>query len=103
MPPWNPIGAPTLSALTKIWGLQFIIQPPDPRGQQHDHTCLKRKARCCSLGYRGARHRAVRRIRRERVHLIEGAPGSGKTTLGLQFLMDGVARGERGLYITLSE
>ena len=40
---------------------------------------------------------------RERVHLIEGAPGSGKTTLGLQFLMDGVARGERGLYITLSE
>ena len=40
---------------------------------------------------------------RERVHLIEGAPGSGKTTLGLQFLMDGVARVERGLYITLSE
>lgn len=37
------------------------------------------------------------------IHLIEGAPGSGKTTLGLQFLMDGVARGERSLYITLSE
>lgn len=40
---------------------------------------------------------------RERVHLIEGAPGSGKTTLGLQFLLDGANRGERGLYITLSE
>jgi circadian clock protein KaiC len=39
----------------------------------------------------------------DRVHLVEGAPGSGKTTLGLQFLMDGAARGERGLYITLSE
>lgn len=38
-----------------------------------------------------------------RVHLVEGAPGSGKTTLGLQFLIDGVRRGERGLYITLSE
>ena len=38
-----------------------------------------------------------------RVHLIEGAPGAGKTTLGLQFLLDGVARGERCLYITLSE
>jgi circadian clock protein KaiC len=38
-----------------------------------------------------------------RVHLIEGAPGSGKTTLGLQFLIDGAMRGERGLYITLSE
>jgi circadian clock protein KaiC len=38
-----------------------------------------------------------------RLHLVEGAPGSGKTTVGLQFLMDGAARGERGLYITLSE
>ncbi len=38
-----------------------------------------------------------------RVHLIEGEPGSGKTTLGLQFLLDGVAKGERALYITLSE
>ncbi|MDB5647835.1 ATPase domain-containing protein [Methylobacterium sp.] len=39
----------------------------------------------------------------QRAHLIEGRPGSGKTTLGLQFLIDGVTRGERGLYITLSE
>ena len=35
--------------------------------------------------------------------LIEGDPGSGKTTLALQFLMEGVRRGERTLYITLSE
>ncbi len=40
---------------------------------------------------------------RERLYLLEGAPGSGKTTLALQFLREGVARGERGLYITLSE
>jgi len=40
---------------------------------------------------------------RSNVHLIEGAPGTGKTTLGLQFLLDGRERGERGLYITLSE
>jgi len=38
-----------------------------------------------------------------RLYLVEGAPGSGKTTLSLQFLLDGKARGERGLYITLSE
>lgn len=38
-----------------------------------------------------------------RVHLLEGEPGAGKTTLGLQFLMEGVANGERCLYITLSE
>src|SRR5215471_20983136 len=38
-----------------------------------------------------------------RVHLIEGAPGVGKTTLALQFLMEGARRGERVLYVTLSE
>jgi circadian clock protein KaiC len=38
-----------------------------------------------------------------RSHLIEGRPGSGKTTLGLQFLIEGRALGERCLYITLSE
>jgi circadian clock protein KaiC len=37
------------------------------------------------------------------IHLLEGAPGSGKTTLAMQFLMDGRGHGERGLYITLSE
>lgn len=40
---------------------------------------------------------------RNRLYLIEGAPGSGKTTLALQFLLEGKARGERTLYITLSE
>jgi circadian clock protein KaiC len=38
-----------------------------------------------------------------RMYLLEGAPGSGKTTLALQFLRAGVAAGERTLYITLSE
>jgi circadian clock protein KaiC len=39
----------------------------------------------------------------QRVYLVEGSPGAGKTTLGLQFLLDGAAKGEAGLYITLSE
>ncbi len=39
----------------------------------------------------------------QRVYLVEGSPGTGKTTLGLQFLLDGAARGQTGLYITLSE
>jgi circadian clock protein KaiC len=38
-----------------------------------------------------------------RFHLIQGDPGSGKTTLGLQFLLEGLRRGEMGLYVTLSE
>lgn len=38
-----------------------------------------------------------------RLYLLEGSPGSGKTTLALQFLREGARLGERGLYITLSE
>jgi circadian clock protein KaiC len=37
------------------------------------------------------------------LHLITGAPGTGKTTLAVQFLLEGVKRGERCLYVTLSE
>jgi circadian clock protein KaiC len=39
----------------------------------------------------------------ERLYLVEGEPGTGKTTLALQFLLEGVRRGETGLYVTLSE
>jgi len=39
----------------------------------------------------------------KRLYLIEGAPGSGKTTLALQFLLQGVKAGEPVLYVTLSE
>lgn len=38
-----------------------------------------------------------------RVYLIEGNPGAGKTTLALQFLLEGLERGERGLFISLGE
>ncbi len=38
-----------------------------------------------------------------RLVLIEGDPGVGKTTLALQFLLEGARRGERGVYVTLSE
>src|SRR5512138_220068 len=40
---------------------------------------------------------------RSRVYLLEGSPGTGKTTLAMQFLLTGKARGEPGVYITLSE
>lgn len=42
-------------------------------------------------------------LRPNRLYLIEGIPGSGKTTLSLQFLLEGVRLGERVLYISLSE
>lgn len=37
------------------------------------------------------------------VYLIEGDPGTGKTTLGIQFLLEGIANDEPTLYITLAE
>ena len=40
---------------------------------------------------------------RGRVFLLEGTPGTGKTTIALRFLMEGAAEGEKGLYVTLSE
>lgn len=37
------------------------------------------------------------------LYLVEGDPGSGKTTLGLHFLLEGIRCDEKGLYVTLSE
>ena len=39
----------------------------------------------------------------DRLHLVHGSPGTGKTTLALQFLLEGVRRGESVLYVTLAE
>jgi circadian clock protein KaiC len=38
-----------------------------------------------------------------RMYLIQGRPGTGKTTLALQFLLEGIRLGESGMYVTLSE
>jgi circadian clock protein KaiC len=40
---------------------------------------------------------------RHHVYLVEGTPGTGKTTLALQFLLAGVSKEEQGLYVALSE
>jgi circadian clock protein KaiC len=42
-------------------------------------------------------------LARGRLFLLEGSPGTGKTTIAMQFLVEGAAGGERALYITLSE
>ncbi|MYM36241.1 AAA family ATPase [Duganella sp. FT94W] len=42
-------------------------------------------------------------LTRDRLYLVEGEPGTGKTTLALQFLNEGVRRGEPALYVTLAE
>lgn len=40
---------------------------------------------------------------RNRMHLLEGSPGTGKTTIALQFLLAGAQAGESGIYISLAE
>src|SRR6201990_2998550 len=42
-------------------------------------------------------------LSRGHVFLLEGEPGAGKTTIALQFLLEGAKAGEKCLYITLSE
>jgi circadian clock protein KaiC len=40
---------------------------------------------------------------RDHLYLIEGDPGTGKTTIAMQFLLEGTRRGQKSLYVTLSE
>lgn len=56
-----------------------------------------------STGIAGLDDILVGGLTRDRIYLVEGTPGTGKTTLGLGFLLAGAARGEATLYITLAE
>lgn len=56
-----------------------------------------------SSGIEGLDHILLGGFPRNRIYLVQGDPGVGKTTLGLQFLIEGARHGEKGLYITLSE
>jgi len=57
----------------------------------------------CTTGVEGLDDILNGGLHRRRLYLIQGAPGVGKTTLALQFLLEGARLGETGLYITLSE
>ena len=57
----------------------------------------------CPSGVEGFDDILAGGLPRDCVYLIQGDPGSGKTTLALQFLLEGLRRGDAVLYITLSE
>ena len=56
-----------------------------------------------ATGISGLDHILRGGLPRDRVYLLEGDPGTGKTTCALQFLMDGVRNNESCIYVTLSE
>src|SRR5690348_16089760 len=57
----------------------------------------------CRTGVPGLDEILAGGLMRGRLYLVEGSPGTGKTTLASQFLMEGTKQGETVLYITLSE
>jgi circadian clock protein KaiC len=57
----------------------------------------------CGSGVRGLDDILGGGLPRSCLYLVEGSPGVGKTTLAMQFLLEGMRRGERCLYVTLSE
>ena len=60
-------------------------------------------ARVASTGVSGLDEILGGGFPQDHVFLIQGDPGAGKTTLSLQFLLEGARCGEKGLYLTLSE
>ena len=56
-----------------------------------------------SVGVQGLDDVLYGGLHQHRIYLLEGDPGTGKTTLSLQFMREGALRGEKCLYITLSE
>ncbi len=56
-----------------------------------------------SVGVPGLDEVLLGGLNRNRIYLLEGDPGTGKTTLALQFMLEGSRAGEKCLYVTLSE
>lgn len=66
-------------------------------------TSIDQSLALASTGVTGLDHILNGGLTPERMYLVEGTPGTGKTTLGLSFLLAGAAVQESGLYITLAE
>jgi circadian clock protein KaiC len=74
--------------------VQPLTAPADTKGARFP---------CAETGIKGLDEILGGGLPENHLYLIDGEPGAGKTTLALQFLLTGAAKGERGLYVTLSE
>src|SRR5215469_2194278 len=66
------------------------------------NTALEQLPRAAT-GFVGLDHVLEGGVARNRLHLLEGCPGTGKTTIALQFLLAGAEEGEPGIYVSLAE
>lgn len=74
----------------EAWAAAFLWPPGAP-------------ARLTPTGLTGLEAVLYSGLARNRLHLLEGSPGTGKTTIALQFLLAGAQVGEFGIYVSLAE
>ena len=103
-------------ALSKLQSQNYVAEEK-PNHRLFDGNIVKRKsiqksaatvstdlaADRCPSGVEGLDDILAGGLPRDCFYLVQGDPGSGKTTLALQFLLEGARHGEAGLYVTLSE
>ena len=73
------------------------------RSESYNIVTMSERLPRASTGISGLDYILGGGLARNRLHLVEGSPGTGKTTLALQYLRAGAAAGESGIYITLAE
>src|SRR5947207_4860071 len=69
----------------------------------HDDARISNRAVKAATGIRGLDDILRGGFTSKRIYLLEGVPGAGKTTLAMQFVLEGIRNGESALYVTLSE
>lgn len=84
------------------WNATYHAQILDVLSLCNDHT-MSYSTRDISTGNATLDEILGGGLTANRIYLLDGHPGTGKTTAAMQFLLDGQAKGERGLYVSLSE